>query len=147
MQDDSAPDDVPLLSDDETDFIEDDDHGSWVSMEDDDDVFIGHDNSDSSLPGLESAASSDDDSHDPSAGYTTSSQDHRHPGHASCHVVETPSSVESSGTFAEEVEGRLPYAAYVSEREYEYDGVLLDEERILGITVRVFGGHLFKIFR
>jgi hypothetical protein len=44
--------------------------------------------------------------------------------------------VNPPGVFAGEVEGRLPYVAYVSERDYEYDGVLLDEERILGITVR-----------
>ena len=119
---------ISIVSDDfgEMDVVEDDDDETWVSMEDD--VHVDAD-SDDSIPGLESVASSDDET---DRGY---SQKYLHPGLALCRVFEAPSSVESPGAFAEEVEGRLPYVAYVSEREYEYDGVLLDEERLLGITV------------
>jgi hypothetical protein len=131
-----------ILSDDETGAVENDIYQSWVSIEDDDDI-VGHVPSDSdSMPGLELFNSSDEEFVDLLAAYTTSPQDHRHPGLASCHMVEAPSTVESPGIFTEEVEGRLPYIAYISKREYEYDSILLDEERILGITVRPFCGHI-----
>lgn len=119
--------------------------GSWfiVTANDDNDICVWHvpgdTDSDYSMPDLESVANSDDESHTPSAGYTTNTQSHCYPGHAFCGVIEAPSSVAPlPGTiFAEEVEGRLPYIAYTSERKYVYDGVLMDEERMFGITVRL----------
>lgn len=99
-------------------------------------IFAGQVGDADSDDSMESADNSDGDRFTPSA-YTTNSQDHRHPGLALCSVLEASSRI-SPGTFAEEVEGRLPYIEYVSEKEYNYDGVLLDEERMLGITVRLF---------
>jgi hypothetical protein len=134
--------DVLILSDDETGAVELDTSQSWVSMEDDDDFVVSDSDSNHSMPGLELFNSSDEEFVDLLAAYTASPQDHRHLGLASCHMVEAPSTVESPGIFTEEVEGRLPYIAYTSEREYEYGGILLDEERILGITVCPFCSHI-----
>lgn len=142
MDYDSDPDVMSFFSDgmgeiyvvdDDRDSIDDD-----YDDDDDDDDFIGHIPGDVEgfMPGLESVPSSAEETHTSSIEYTTSILDHRHPGRALCQVFEAPSSVNPPGVFAGEVEGRLPYVAYVSERDYEYDGVLLDEERILGITVR-----------
>jgi len=131
-----------LLSSDihmtDMDVGEDDDHESWITMDDDANIFAGQvasdADSDDSMPGLQSVDNSDDDCFPPSA-YTTDPQDYRYPGLALCRAVEASSRL-SPGTFAEEVEGRLPYIEYISERDYDYDGAFLDEERMLGITVR-----------
>lgn len=48
---------------------------------------------------------------------------------------EGPETLEASQTFAEVVEGHLPYVGCASKERYEYDGVLLDEERVIGIAV------------
>jgi hypothetical protein len=111
-----------------------------VTANDDNDVFVRHVPGDAgsvdSMPSLESVANSDDEPHTP-AGYATNTQGHRHPGHSFCSVFEAPSSVALGTIFSEEVEGRLPCISYTSEREYGYGGVLMDEERVLGITVRL----------
>lgn len=58
---------------------------------------------------------------------------------AFCRLLDGPFSVDTSGTFTEEVAGYLPCVTYVSETRYnDYDGVLLDEERIIGIKVNLF---------
>lgn len=122
----------------EMDVGEDEDHEFLVTMDDDSEIFVPDNDVDSdSMPGLESVVDSDEECLTTLAGYTANPQwqDHRHPGLAHCRVVESPSG-ESPGPFSEEVVGRLPYIEYVSEREYQYKGVLLDEERILGLTVR-----------
>lgn len=49
--------------------------------------------------------------------------------------VTTSEMVEPAETFAERVEGRLPYVACASAQTYAFHGVLLDEERIIGIRV------------
>ncbi|KAF9472446.1 hypothetical protein BDN70DRAFT_844484 [Pholiota conissans] len=49
--------------------------------------------------------------------------------------VTTSELVEPAETFAERVEGSLPYVACASGKTYPFNGVLLDEERILGIRV------------
>lgn len=73
-----------------------------------------------------------------STAYTTDSSDPRHPGRVRYRILDAPlsrRSLHSPTTFAEEVEGHLPYVVYTSERYYRYDGVLLDEERIIGVKV------------
>lgn len=40
--------------------------------------------------------------------------------------------------FEEDVVGRLPYLVYMSDQKWNYDAVLIDEERILGIRVSCF---------
>jgi hypothetical protein len=45
------------------------------------------------------------------------------------------SSVDDLGVFDETVGGKLPFVACVSEEEYEYHGVMLDEERVIGLKV------------
>lgn len=52
--------------------------------------------------------------------------------------VTTPEMVEPADTFAEHVEGRLAYVACASARTYPFHGVLLDEERVIGIRVRIW---------
>jgi hypothetical protein len=42
------------------------------------------------------------------------------------------------GPFDEEVYSELPYGLVASERLFNYDSVLMDEERIIGMHVRVF---------
>jgi len=39
--------------------------------------------------------------------------------------------------FKEDVRSSLPYVETVTRREYRYDGVMMDEERILGVEVRL----------
>lgn len=78
---------------------------------------------------LESAS---EGSHNPRAGFAAHYND---PGRALYRVFDAPTIVDSAGTFAEIVEGHLPCVTYISERRYNYDGVLLDEERIIGIKV------------
>ncbi|KAF8961935.1 hypothetical protein BDZ97DRAFT_1826703, partial [Flammula alnicola] len=51
--------------------------------------------------------------------------------------VTTSEIVEPSETFSEHVEGRLPYVACASARTYAFHGVLLDEERVIGIRTDV----------
>lgn len=102
--------------------------------------------SDASMPGLELVHNSDGGS--PSVVYTTRTEDCRYPRFAQCDVIASPSSVGVPGPFAEKAEGQLPYVSYVSNTEYGYDGVLLDEERILGIMVRKnFAVTIFRIIR
>jgi hypothetical protein len=38
--------------------------------------------------------------------------------------------------FKEDVRSSLPYVETVTQREYHYDGVMMDDERILGVKVR-----------
>ena len=45
--------------------------------------------------------------------------------------VTTAEIMDTADTFAEHVEGRLPYVACASAQRYTYNGVLLDEERVL----------------
>jgi hypothetical protein len=46
-------------------------------------------------------------------------------------------SVEELGVFNETVGWKLPYVACESEQEYDYHGVMLDEERVIGLKVRL----------
>jgi len=46
-----------------------------------------------------------------------------------------PNVLEPADTFAEPVLGSLPYVACASERPHPFHGVLLDEERIVGLRV------------
>ncbi len=117
-----------------------DDDDSWFTVDDDDgnDVAIEQQtqfesNSDI-IPAFvfESASEGGHTRNNPRAGFAV---DHSGPGRALYRVFDVPSSVDSAGTFAEIVEGYLPCVAYISERRYNYDGVLLDEERIIGIKV------------
>ena len=55
--------------------------------------------------------------------------------------VTTAEIMDTADTFAEHVEGRLPYVACASAQRYTYNGVLLDEERVIGIKVRVVHVH------
>jgi hypothetical protein len=45
--------------------------------------------------------------------------------------------IAAGSMFKEDVRSSLPYVEVVTETEYEYDGVLIDEERILGLKVRL----------
>jgi hypothetical protein len=49
-----------------------------------------------------------------------------------------PNVLEPADTFAEPVLGSLPYVACASERPHPFHGVLLDEERIVGLRVRLY---------
>jgi hypothetical protein len=52
-------------------------------------------------------------------------------------ALKVKDSVISAGSiFEEDVRSSLPYVEIVTQTEYEYDGVLIDEERILGLKVR-----------
>ncbi|KDR79274.1 hypothetical protein GALMADRAFT_137139 [Galerina marginata CBS 339.88] len=46
--------------------------------------------------------------------------------------------LESFGFFSEPIHGSLPYVACASEERYRFGGVLIDEERVVGIGVSVF---------
>jgi len=49
-------------------------------------------------------------------------------------TLKVEDSVISAGSiFEEDVRSSLPYVEIVTQTEYDYDGVLLDEERILGL--------------
>lgn len=50
-------------------------------------------------------------------------------------VVTGSSVITSSDLFQDDLESALPYVETVTEAEYSYDGVLMDEERILGLKV------------
>jgi hypothetical protein len=51
-------------------------------------------------------------------------------------ALKVKDSVISAGSiFEEDVRSSLPYVEIVTQAEYDYDGVLLDEERILGLQV------------
>lgn len=51
-------------------------------------------------------------------------------------VVDRPEQlVEPADAFSEPVVGELPYAVSASQERYMYHGVLLDEERVIGIFV------------
>lgn len=52
--------------------------------------------------------------------------------------VDTTEAAEPADTFAERVEGSLPYVACASQKTYTFDGVLIDEERVIGIKVGWF---------
>lgn len=43
--------------------------------------------------------------------------------------------VQPTGIFAECVGSALPYVGCTSEARYTFDGVLLDEERVIGLKV------------
>ena len=49
-----------------------------------------------------------------------------------------PNVLEPADTFAEPVLGSLPYVACASERPHPFHGVLLDEERVVGLRVRLY---------
>ncbi|KAJ3495767.1 hypothetical protein NLJ89_g10576 [Agrocybe chaxingu] len=67
--------------------------------------------------------------------------------------VETSEKVDAPETFMEEVSGELPYVAAASEGRYAFDGVLLDEERVIGIrtdrmdNIRHIEVHYFGYLR
>jgi hypothetical protein len=46
------------------------------------------------------------------------------------------SGVSASSIFTEDVWSSLPYVEIVTQCEYQYDGVMMDDERILGFQVR-----------
>jgi hypothetical protein len=46
--------------------------------------------------------------------------------------------LQSSGLFEEEVWSELPYVECVSKEQFDYDDVMVDEERIVGLRVRGF---------
>lgn len=50
-------------------------------------------------------------------------------------VCTSSTTIDPAFAFAEEVSSRLPYVVTESGGHYAFDGVLLDEERILGIYV------------
>jgi hypothetical protein len=52
-------------------------------------------------------------------------------------ALKVKDSVISAGSiFEEDVRSSLPYVEIVTQTEYDYDGFLMDEERILGLKVR-----------
>ena len=52
-------------------------------------------------------------------------------------ALKVKDSVISAGSiFEEDVRSSLPYVEIVTQTEYDYDGVFIDEERILGLKVR-----------
>jgi len=109
---------------------------SW--MTDENGHLSEHESQDEIDDGLDDSAQPTSNVDNARAVYTTDSSDPRHPGRVRYRVLDTPlsrRSLHSPTTFAEEVEGHLPYVVYTSERYYRYDGVLLDEERIIGVKV------------
>jgi hypothetical protein len=50
-------------------------------------------------------------------------------------VVNRSEQVEPADAFSEPVVGELPYVVSASQDKHIYDGVLLDEERVIGIFV------------
>ena len=50
-------------------------------------------------------------------------------------VVTQPEQVEPADAFSEPVVGELPYVVSASQDKHMYDGVLLDEERVIGLFV------------
>lgn len=46
--------------------------------------------------------------------------------------------VEPGGIFEEPVWGSLPYVASMSEALYPFHGVMMDDERVLGVTVSIY---------
>lgn len=50
-------------------------------------------------------------------------------------IDETKDTYEKMKVFAEDVGGYLPYVAVKSVQTYEFHGVLMDDERIIGIKV------------
>jgi hypothetical protein len=46
------------------------------------------------------------------------------------------SAISAGSIFEEDVRSSLPYIEIVTQAEYDYDGVLIDEESILGLRVR-----------
>ena len=50
-------------------------------------------------------------------------------------VCTSSTTIDPAFAFAEEVSSCLPYVVTESKERYAFDGVLLDEERILGIYV------------
>jgi len=50
-------------------------------------------------------------------------------------VITKPEQVEPAEAFSEPVVGELPYVVSASQNKHVYDGVLLDEERVIGIIV------------
>ena len=50
-------------------------------------------------------------------------------------VVTQPEQVEPVDAFSEPVVGELPYVVSASQNRHMYDGVLLDEERVIGVIV------------
>jgi len=44
--------------------------------------------------------------------------------------------ISAGSIFEEDVRSSLPYVEIVTQTEYDYDEVLIDEERILGLKVR-----------
>ncbi|KAA1474117.1 hypothetical protein DENSPDRAFT_313633 [Dentipellis sp. KUC8613] len=54
-------------------------------------------------------------------------------------IVESSSVITSSGLFKRDLESALPYTEVESERPYMYDGVLIDEERMLGLRIQPDG--------
>ncbi|KAF9531981.1 hypothetical protein CPB83DRAFT_50481 [Crepidotus variabilis] len=134
----------------DTDDGQEEDYEENEEDEDDDEYHdaMSEGSSNESMPNLEEVSDSDDEefldilqaqAHSTSSGglppYSSLSShpDSRHPGRARVQWVDIPTRVDARRSFAEPVEGRLPYVAYISERQYGYDGVLADEERIIGI--------------
>ncbi|KAF8880289.1 hypothetical protein BD779DRAFT_1675987 [Infundibulicybe gibba] len=61
----------------------------------------------------------------------------RHPGCGMFYSDEEEKLDDDAGIFREPVYSALPYCRYKSEENHSYDGVFIDEERLLGITTDV----------
>ncbi|CAA7261285.1 unnamed protein product [Cyclocybe aegerita] len=83
-------------------------------------------------PDLQDEPMDEDDEHESDS---SSEVDVGRPSRIWC--VETSEKVDAPETFVEEVSGELPYVAAASEGRYAFDGVLLDEERIIGIRTDI----------
>ena len=59
-------------------------------------------------------------------------------------VVNRSEQVEPADAFSEPVIGRLPYVMSASQDKHMYDGLLLDEERVIGIIVSLFLSAIFR---
>ena len=53
-------------------------------------------------------------------------------------VITQQEQVEPAEVFSEAVVGELPYAICASQDKHVYDGVLLDEEWVIGVVVSLF---------
>lgn len=56
-----------------------------------------------------------------------------------CKVVIEESTTSHQGCFQSDIRSSLPYVEVSSAETFDYDGVLMDEEHIIGLTVSIFG--------
>ena len=62
---------------------------------------------------------------------------HRQLPNGSLQVINVKEDVIPAGTmFREDVRSALPYIETVTQKKYQYEGVMIDEERIFGLEVR-----------